>query len=183
MFRSMNDIYEFYMESTPEEWRPVIYGDIPQDKYVVSNRGHVLNTYRDVPVVPQVNNRGTVWVNLIGGRRYGLSLSKLVGETYLPSPSRSTYNSIMRKDGCPYNLSVDNLCWRPRWYTNKYGQWVHSLSYEPRVQSPVVELGCDEIYADPTLAALRHGVLYEDVLRSIRTGKPTRITNHRFRLL
>lgn len=104
-----------------EVWKCIIGYE---GKYQVSNLGNVrsLNYQGHGYVrnlVPKVNNRGRLWVELRGENGVKqMLIHRLVGESFIPNPNNLP--EINHKDENPKNNCVDNLEWCTGLYNKLY---------------------------------------------------------------
>lgn len=160
-----------------EKWLP-IPGFI---SYAVSNRGRVYNANTKTYSSLSESTGGSVKVNLQGGRQYHTrSVKKLVAEAFLPPHPEPHFDTAMLLDGDPWNLSVENMVWRPRWYVMQWSkQW--ALPYEHRSQylSGRVYNATRGIRYDCILdAGCSDGVLWAHILNAIVYSDPVVAMNY-----
>lgn len=106
---------ELLRVETDERWATIT----DYDRYRLSCQGKVVrlfyhggNRQRLLKVLSPATYPKVSLVNETGTRQ--LSLSRLVAQTFLPSPAEVRQRSVLPKDGNPRNLHVDNLHWADR---------------------------------------------------------------------
>jgi len=111
-----------------------------EENYQVSNLGNVrsLNYQGHGYVrnlVPKVNNRGRLWVELRKGERIRqMLIHRLVAEAFIPNPNE--FPQINHKDENPKNNNVCNLEWCTCSYNVKYSCDRHPERAKNRKSSP-----------------------------------------------
>lgn len=147
--------------------------------YMVSNYGVVTNlrTGREMVLSPTMNGDLTVGLTR-GGHQYRFSVKGLVARTFVPGET-DIFNTPVLLDGDKYNLHVDNIVWRPRWFAWKYSrQFSHPESWY--FQGPIYET-TEKVFYDSFMdAAVRNGILCSDIRLSIYNEKPVFPTGQMF---
>lgn len=95
-----------------------------EGKYQISNLGNVkslnyANRGYEQNLVPKINNRGYLWVELRGNEKpKPVLIHRLVAEAFIEN--ENAYPIINHKDENPQNCSVDNLEWCNNSYNVRY---------------------------------------------------------------
>ena len=145
-----------------EDWVPLL----GYPGYSASTQGRIRNDRRErvLTVVQLPTTYG--YVGLIkDGIQVKRSVSKLIGDTFLPKPPQPSFNTLTHFDGNLSNCCVDNLDWRPRWFAMK-----HTMQFRrelPIYPDPVRELKTEEIFDNAWDAVFQFGLLYMDLILSI----------------
>jgi hypothetical protein len=162
-----------------ERWAPIEGFPL----YEVSDRGRVRNVKTGHIKIPQINQAGIVNVLLVArGEQSRRSVAVMVAEAFLPEPPQTWNATPINMDGDRTNNWVDNLEWRPRWFAIRYHQQFHrgvARGFRGGVQH--IESG--EIFDDVRDAAMKHGMLVEDVIVSAHSSAPVFPSWQRFQLL
>jgi hypothetical protein len=146
-----------------EEWVPLL----GYPGYSVSNLGKVRNDriFRVLTVYEAEGKRPFVKVTR-DGQQLTRNLSKLVLSSFLPPP-RPDFTTPIHFDGDIHNCSIGNLDWRPRWFALD-----HTTQFRrgdlPDYPDPVIELRTEEVFENSWAATVRFGLLYLDLIKSIR---------------
>src|SRR4051812_17524359 len=160
------------------EWRS-IHG-FPN--YSISSEGQVLHDKNARLVQPRYNQYGVPYVGLMRGwQQCSRSLPRLVATTFLSPPS-DIFNTPIQLDGDPANCRADNLMWRPRWYAVKYKRQFAARYHRP-IHQPVHAVGKGETFPNSFEAALRYGLLEEEVVLSVENNTPAWPTYQEFKLV
>jgi hypothetical protein len=145
-----------------EEWVPLV----GYPGYSISNLGRIRNDSRDrlLKIVRLKTNY--VYVGLVKeGVQVNRSVSKLVAEAFLPSPTIPTFTTPIHFDGNLSNCQAENLDWRPRWFAIK-----HTRQFRielPEYPDPVRERKTGEVFENSWKPVFRFGLLYMDLILSI----------------
>lgn len=145
-----------------EEWVPLL----GYPGYSASSLGRIRNDRRErVLTVVQLPTT-YAYVGLIkDGQQVKRSVSKLISETFLPSPVQPSFNTPIHLDGDLANCAVNNLDWRPRWFAMK-----HTMQFRrelPTYPDPVREVRSEEVFDNAWEPVFRFGLLYMDLILSI----------------
>lgn len=145
-----------------ERWLPI--EEYPE--YCVSDQGRVRRDGRDKILRISVATGGNPFVSLStrnGQVRKGLAL--LVARAFVPLPPyRCDTPTPIHLDGDQLNCCADNLQWRPRWFAQKYArQFNQHLDNDNAVRN----IDTDRVYNDVWEVVFEHGVLFNDVVKSI----------------
>src|SRR5688500_16397254 len=145
-----------------EEWVPLL----GYPGYSISNLGRIRNDNRDRLLTVVRLKTNYAYVGLVKeGVQVKRALSKLVAETFLPSPTIPTFTTPIHFDGDPWNCRADNLDWRPRWFAIK-----HTRQFRidlPQYPDPVRETKTGEVFENSWKPVLRFGLIYMDLILSI----------------
>jgi hypothetical protein len=147
-----------------EDWREI--DEFPG--YYVSNLGRVRSAYTDrlLKQNPIQNNVPAVWLGTGHRRQKCRAVPLLVARTWLPEPERYDFISPIQLDGDRSNCCVENLAWRPRWFSIAYHR-EFNLNLYPNWRAPIQILETEEIFPHPRPPATKYGVLETDILKSI----------------
>lgn len=132
--------------------------------YSVDPLGRVRNDKTDRIMALQRNQHGVVHVGLVlDGRQYKRSVALLVAQAFLPPPTPPTFNSIIHLDGDLSNCHIDNLMWRPRWFTiNYHKQFKGDL--KPSINKPLVNTKTGDHFHNSWHAATTYGLIDKEIL-------------------
>ncbi|QBZ73615.1 HNH endonuclease [Streptomyces phage RosaAsantewaa] len=159
-----------------EEWRDIL--EFPG--YSVSDYGYVRNEDTGRLMTLHQNQTGVVNVSLMRNRtQYKRGVANLVATTFMERRPQPAFDSVINLDGDRLNNRVDNLLWRPKWFTIKYFQQfrVGRISY-PR---PIEDLETEEPFESSWDAATRIGLLDQQILSSVMNREVVWPTQQRFR--
>lgn len=110
----MQFIYNFLMETGKEKWR---YIEGYWGYYRISTTGMVESCRRKNYLDPSLyNGRYQVFL-CIAGEKKGVSIHKVVAQTFIPNPDGAI--SVVPKDGDYRHCDVRNLMWKPQAITTK----------------------------------------------------------------
>lgn len=147
-----------------EDWR-VVQGF---ECYSVSNLGRVRsdiaykngNTGRIITA--STNQRGLAYVGLMkNGIQHKRSVALMVAHAFIFTARPLSFNTPINLDGDRHNNRVENLVWRPLWFARKYfRQFEYPVARIPR---PIVEVKTEEQFDSSWDAALKHGLLDEEI--------------------
>jgi hypothetical protein len=145
-----------------ERWVPLL----GYPGYSVSDLGQVRNDKREYVLTPLVPPNKRPFVRLtLDGIQVSRSVSKLVCESFhkVPPPN---FTTPIHFDGDLRNCRVDNLAWRPRWFANEHTEQFRRRLYE--YPDPILEIRTRELFENCWMAVMTYGLLYLDLVRSIR---------------
>ena len=146
-----------------EEWRPHAHFQ----EYAISSLGGVRNIKTAKVVKPTLNQHGYLKVNLRHeGRTHTRALNHLVGDTYLPPPIRDDFSSLIHRNNDRTDCSVDNILWRPRYFTIDYHMQFDESIWQ-RETKPMRDRKTNVVYPDGQAVAVEHGLLLKSLLTSI----------------
>jgi len=136
--------------------------------YEITNYGRVFNTYsgREMHLSPTVN--GDLTVGMMRDRhQHRRSVKVLVARAFVPGET-DNFTTPIQLDGDKYNLRADNIVWRPRWFAWEYTRqlshipdWIHDRPVQDSQRS----------YFTIFDAAIINGLLFEDIRRSLLSGR------------
>ena len=107
-------IYDFLMETGKEKWR---YIEGYWGYYRISSTGLVESCRRHNYMDPSLNNGRYQVILSINRATKGVSIHKVVAQTFIPNPDGVI--SVVPKDGDYRHCDVRNLMWKPRAITSK----------------------------------------------------------------
>jgi len=152
--------------------------------YSISNTGAVFNEERGWPIRASLNSSGILKVGLVKeGKQYTRSVKVLVAEHYLLHGWTNIFNTAIQLDGDPWNCRVDNLDWRPRWFAIQHAEQFRGVIPPVHFQGPVLDAATNDMYEHIVHAAMVNGLLFKDIWKSIREGKPTFPTQQTFKIM
>lgn len=149
--------------------------------YMVSDEGAVKNERTDNRLKLSPNQYGVVRVGLMKrdeGRQMTLSLPRLVATMFVQGKS-AQFNTPINLNGDRNDNHAKNLVWRPRWFAVKFFHQFEE-SKTPLFRAKIYDVETSEEYEDSREAACRHGLLEEDVMKSVVNGSPCFPTWQRF---
>lgn len=153
--------------------------------YEISTTGQVRRTGSDVTLNTSLNQRGVRKVNLrVDGRYTTFPVAALVAAEFLRRKNHEPadrFNTVIHLDGDKSNARLENLRWRPRWFTYKYHSQFHNGKRGYIV--PILNCETEEIFPTSWFAAIRYGLLDIDIRIHIMNRTPLFPTWQRFRLL
>lgn len=144
-----------------EDW--FVLEEFPE--YSISTFGEVMNNKTKRLMKSSITARGSVKVGLTsGGRQHSRLIKLLVARTFIYGET-DIFDTPINLDGDPLNNRVDNLVWRPRWFSLKYTKQFKVFPLYIGV-GPILEVDSGELHADILSAAVSNGLLFEDVYAS-----------------
>ena len=170
-----------YMNNEKEVWK--IIKDFPN--YDVSNFGNIANKHSDNILEQSTTKQGALKIGLVkNGKQLTRSVKVIVAETFVQGKNE-IFNTPILLDGNQLNCYASNILWRPRWYA-----WNYSFQFNDvpdfYFDGPVLELNCDGIillaYNNVYEAAVKNGLLFHEVWKSIHTKKEVFPTKQFFTL-
>lgn len=127
--------------------------------YSVSDKGNVRNESKGTLLHPNYVQDLTPTVSLYrDGKQHRRAVANLVAITFLPTPEREDFNTIIYLDGDRTNTSVTNLAWRPRHFAIKYHR-ERFLDPFPNWRRRFRMVETNEIYDHPAECAVKYGLL------------------------
>lgn len=153
------------------------------DRYSVSDLGRVRNNETQRVLTILRNQHGTSYVGMMkNGRQHRRSLTRLVGETFVPSlKAYPNFEDFIHKDTDLTNNRADNLLRRPHWFLVAYLR--QAKVGRLGSQKPIIEIKTQERYSNTWDAALAYGLLELDVIKSILNRTYTFPTFQEFRYI
>lgn len=149
--------------------------------YMVSDEGAVKNERTGVLLKLSPNQYGVIRVGLMHreeGKQMTLSVLRLVANMFVQGKSAS-FNTPINKDGDRNNNHATNVVWRPRWYAVKFFHQFEEFK-TPLWKTKIYDVETSEEYDDSRAAACKHGLLEEEVMKSVVNGSPVFPTWQRF---
>lgn len=141
--------------------------------YELSMDGEVRNYVTERIMTPHINNVGVVCISLLdeNGRQRQRSLAKLVAEAYLLKPESiyEEFNTPINLDYDRWNCAVDNLAWRPRWFSYQYHQQ-RDFAIKYYNTTPIRDLETGIVYHGTWLVCTMFGLLEEHLRRALIMG-------------
>lgn len=147
-----------------EDWLPV--AEFPG--YSVSQYGRVRNDATERIMAPCRTGGGHLHVGMVRNQiQYKRALSKLVCETFMPSPPVH-FDTPIHLDSDKSNCRLDNLLWRPRWFALKYTRQF-DVPWEPvgRIRNARNGKVYEDIWSEVIMIK---GLLFSEILESIMTN-------------
>lgn len=161
-----------------EEWKEIEY--FPD--YSVSDHGRVrTNKSRRILSLSETQ-WGLIQVGLMrDGVQRHRSVPLLVAKAFIPQPD-GPFDTPINLDGDRRNNHVDNLVWRPRWFSIKYNQ---QFKYAPEysIEFPLEDIKTGEICANSFECAKRYGLLEKDLVFSVMNRTYVWPTYQQFRVV
>lgn len=108
------------------------------------------------------------------GLTYKRSVGRLVAHEFIGEPPLP-FDTVIHLNGDRSNSEAMNVMWRPKWFAVKFHK---QFSYDyDSVDYPIMDVNTGFIYRGIWEAAIVHGLIIFDILRSIVEGEfvwPTR---------
>lgn len=147
-----------------EKWHPLDGQGYPG--YSVSNMGRIANDVTNRVLALSRNQQGYVKVSLVNqdGVRDTLQVNHLVAWAFMDPHPEPAFDSLIHLNGDKDHTFVENLAWRPRWFSLKYH--VQFDDRKPFVPEPVELVETGEVFEDSRAAAKKYGVLEKDIFLS-----------------
>ena len=162
-----------------EQWESLDTMGFPG--YAVSDEGAVKNERTDNLLKLSANQYGVVRVGLMKreeGVQKTMSLTRLVANMFVTGKS-AQFNTPINLNGDRDDNRAKNLVWRPRWFAVKFFHQFEE-SKTPLFRTKIYDVETSEEYEDSRQAACKHGLLEEDVMKSVVNGSPCFPTWQRF---
>lgn len=151
------------MRIMQDEWRPI--AGFPD--YEIDPHGNIVKASSGRPLRVTSNGYGHHKVNLrLNGKTYTRALEQLVAKTYLPPPARRDFISVIHLDGNLENYFVENLMWRPRYFTVRYHRQFALPIFRRRTPA-LLEVKTGDIYERAQVAVTTHGLLLNELLLAV----------------
>lgn len=140
--------------------------------YSINQNGDVRNDRTGHILKVRTNQRGGLCVSLYDDddRLTTRYLNLLMAKVYLNPPEEEHYDSVIHLNGDKTDVSPNNLMWRPRWFATKYHKQFVNGSMHPFLDRPVMDMHTGVVYADTVDAAIKNGVINQDIHESILYG-------------
>lgn len=152
--------------------------------YVVNREGQVQNIHTEQYRKSSRTQQGAVKITLFNkGVPYTRSLGLIVAKAHLYNDhDPEIFDTPIHLDNDLCNNHVDNLAWRPRWFSVKYQQQYWKPNYR-HATTMIRDAQTDEVYEGFVEVCQRYGLLYIDVLNSCLRGTTVFPTWKEFRFL
>jgi hypothetical protein len=148
-----------------EEWVTLI--EFPM--YQINTSGEILNRKNNRRLASSINGHGIVKVGLFrDGKQHTRSVASLVANIFVYGRNEN-FNTVTHLDGDLSNCHVDNLMWRPKWFTYVY----HRQFSDPAQREicidqlgligPVYDIRDNTYYENILAAAMTNGLLIRDI--------------------
>lgn len=141
--------------------------------YELSNDGQVRNIRTEKILKLSANQEGIVRVGLMKrdeGVQKTVSLIRLVARMFVQGRSAS-FDTPIQLNGDRADCKASNLMWRPRWFAVKYFNQFEN-SEEPLMGTKMFDVETSDRYKDSREAAMKNGLLEEDIMKSVVNGSP-----------
>jgi hypothetical protein len=159
-----------------EEWEDI--PDFPD--HLVSNFGQIYNMRTKNILILSGNQQGVTRVALLrDGKQYQRSVSLLVATAFIPRPY-SHFNTAINLDGVRTNCRVDNLAWRPRWFSARFHRQFARNDVK-NSHRPILDETTGEVFENMKAVCVRYGVLSIDIMNAMQTGYEVFPIGHNFR--
>jgi hypothetical protein len=134
--------------------------------YSVSNTG-LIRFNKTGRILSQYENQyGVVCIGLmLDGTQRHRSVPLLVARAFLPG-RRPPFDTPINLDGNRHNNHVENLAWRPRWFSAKWNRQFRE-PYSHPINRPIKNIATGEIFDNSRAAVTHYGILEEDLVLSI----------------
>lgn len=160
-----------------DEWCPIDYFD----DYSVSDSGIVRNDYSGRIMTAFANQHGIVHVGLTKDQKlYKRGVALLVAKAFLLRRQEESFDTPINLDGDRSNNRSRNLAWRPRWFATEYFRQFKQRRIPNDYQVEDMETG--EFFENPWDAAIKFGLLYNDLVLRAYDECEVWPTQQRFRL-
>lgn len=139
--------------------------------YSVSTHGNVRQDPQNRILSLSLNQYGVQCVGMMRKdaegkhKQFHRSVPLLVLNAFVPRPSEA-FDTPINLDGDRTNNRVGNLMWRPRWFAVKYNRQFIT-PYEYPVVTPVIDIKTEQEYETSLDAAVKNGLLEQEVVLSI----------------
>lgn len=149
-----------------EEWNLV--DGFPD--YIVSNHGRIKNIHTDRVMSLSPIQTEMLTVGLMhNGLQYRRSVAGIVARAFLEPPPRDDFTTPIHLDGDKKNCMASNLAWRPRWFAINYHMERKNPPF-PDWDQDIRLMDNLELFANPSEAAVKYGLLERDIHRSLVNG-------------
>lgn len=138
--------------------------------YSVSDWGLIRNDKYSRILAQTKTNSGLMKTALVGvdGHRYTVEVSRLVAAKFLPGADENN-NSLIHLDGNKEHTFVENLAWRPRWFSLQYHKQFTSDEYWLDV--PIINVTTGEVFEDSRAAVVKWGILAKHIVADLVNQK------------
>jgi hypothetical protein len=150
-------------------------------EYCVNSEGIIVNSMTGREMVLSPTENGDLTVGLMrDGIQFRRSVKGIVARTFVPGETE-IFDTPILLDGNKENLNVENIEWRPRWFSWKYSRQFLEPLPEWYHDGPIIDITSDRLYDTILEAAMIHGLLCNDVYESISQGNRVFPTGQIFR--
>ena len=151
--------------------------------YSISDFGRVRNELRGTLLKNCYVQYGMLVVSLYrDGKQHRRSVATLVAGSFIPSPPREDFTTIIHKDGNRDNCHYTNLDWRPRHFAIRFHR-ERMLSPFPNWRLPFRMLDTGEIFSTPSECAVKYGLLEGGIYLALVNQSPVFPGNYMFEFL
>lgn len=135
--------------------------------YSVHCSGVVRNDSTDRLLALQRNQHRVINVGLMkGGVQHKRAVALLVAQAFLGPATPVTFDTPIHLDGDLSNCHVDNLMWRPRWFSLHYHKQFGRVR-QPAVPKMIQEKHTGERFHNSMHAATTFGLLDREIFQSM----------------
>lgn len=162
-----------------ETWK--LIDDFPAYSYSVSSFGQVRSEKTGRAMAQFQNQSGYVYVSLTSaqGNQVSVSVSLLVARAFLDPDPRRLFTTPINLNGYRRDNFVGNLMWRPKWFAMRYHR--QFLLPPTGLLRPVYDVVTGEVYETSFDAAVRYGLLDQDIKKAYRNDDYVWPTKLKFR--
>ncbi len=151
------------------EWKDIVGFPL----YSISNEGEVSSDRTGKILAHNINQAGIPHVGMMyEGKLYRRSVSGLVAQAFLPPPRHPHFDTPTHLDGDKSNNHIENLVWRPRWFTIKYQKQFEEADITWR-NMPVEIVKTGEVFEHAIDLCVKYGVLVQDVVHAVHNTNNT----------
>ena len=156
-------------------------------EYAVSTWGRIMNLRNERIKDPAVNQQGIPYVNLSVDKRQTVrSVPLLVADAFVTRRGiPEHFDTPTHLDGDRTNCYAENLVWRPRWFAMKYHKQFHPAERGKAlsIMTPIMDMDTEEVFENSWDAALKLGLIENDIYVSIFNRTYVSLFNRRFIIL
>src|SRR5262245_10675307 len=141
--------------------------------YELSNDGLVRNERTGKILKTSANQEGIVRVGLMKrdeAKQVTVSLIRLVARMFVQGRSAS-FDTPIQLNGDRMDCNATNIKWRPRWFAVKFFNQLEGND-EALMNNKIFDVETSSEYANTKEAAMRNGLLEEDIMKSVVNGSP-----------
>lgn len=149
--------------------------------YVVGESGIIVNIKRGGQELrASRNQQGLAKVTMVrNGRPLTRSAAVVVAKAFVHQP-REMFDTVINLNNDRMDCRACNLAWRPRWFAIAY----HKQFYRESVRTDytrIEDVDTGEQFDRPIDAAMKYGILYNDIVLSFTNESRTFPTGQRWR--
>lgn len=148
--------------------------------YDITSHGRVFNRNTGREMILSPTQQGDLTVGLMrNGLQYRRSVKVLVAKAFVDGYT-DLFNTPIQLDGDRFNLKVNNIQWRPRWFAWEYSR---QFSEDPPTwfyHGPILDIVNNIRYANIFEAATTRGILCKDIRAAIPSGTHVFPTGEKF---